>query len=405
MKRAILGLFILSILAVLAFWMPEASARSGFYSTFCADCHASVTSTTCAGCHGHGVHSDSSKSDMNVTGVTDKTTYSPGETVSVTIDGGYRSGWVRAILYDQNMTELARSTGPTGMGGGASFPITLTAQAPTTGGTYTWNVSWYGNQYDLAEVGGTTFFGPRWTPDPNNANHGEEIVSTNAFTVSAAAAPDINLDPAALDFGMVTIGGSATLTALVENLGTADLNVTAITLCAGAGTEFTWSPDAPFTVTSGSSQTLSVTYSPADVGTDTGCLEIASNDQTTPVVSLNVTGTGMDAQPAVLDLDIKRFSATKRVSLARVKPVAFTLSVKNAGTVDGTAPATLVGIQNNAEIYNESITVSDPVGNGGSRYEFPPYTPLAAGDIMWTVTITDEDPDIDTATATTTVVP
>src|SRR5512138_1972695 len=136
---------------------PNAEASSSYYTTYCSSCHGTTTST-CNGCHAHGTHSSSAKTDLNVKGTTNKTSYAPGETVSVTITGGYRTGWVRAILYDQNMVEKARSTGPTGEGGGAAFPITLSAPAPATAGTYTWNVSWYGNQYEKS--GG--FFGARW---------------------------------------------------------------------------------------------------------------------------------------------------------------------------------------------------------------------------------------------------
>ena len=51
----------------------------------------------------------------------------------------------------------------------------------------------------------------------------------------------------------------------------------------------------------------------------------------------------------------------------------------------------------------DTQTVSDPVGNGRTKFDFPAFTPTAAGDIVWTVTIADGDPDDDTATATTTV--
>jgi hypothetical protein len=395
MRRATIVFFFLAAFALVVYGASTAEAYSNLYTSECQSCHGATS--TCAGCHAHGVHSSNAKSDLNVSGTTDKTTYAAGETVSVTITGGYRSGWVRAILYDQNMNELARSV--------ASFPITLTAPAPAMGGTYTWNVAWYGNQYDLNEVGGTTFFGPRWTPDPNNTNHGQEIVSTNAFTVAAAAEPDINLSPASLDFGMVAVNSATTQGVQIQNLGSADLTVTAIALCAGTSTEYSWSPMAPFTVAPGGSQLLSVTYSPLNDGTDTGCLAITSNDPDEQTVQLGLTGTGYTPQPAMLDLDIGRLSATKRVDLSRGGSVSFKLVVKNGGTVEGSAPATLVGMQGGVEVYNQTATVTDGVGNGGTTYAFPVYTPMAAGDITWTVTIADEDPDIDTATAVTTVVP
>jgi len=51
------------------------------------------------------------------------------------------------------------------------------------------------------------------------------------------------------------------------------------------------------------------------------------------------------------------------------------------------------------------MDVSDPAGNGRTKFDFPSFTPDAAGDINWTATIADDDPDDDVATATTTVVP
>src|SRR5512146_580121 len=214
MKKPSLVIGLVVGLVALFAWTLSLQAQSSYFASYCAGCHVGVAAT-CNGCHAHGTHSGSTKSDINVAGATDKTSYAPGETVSVTITGGYRSGWIRAILYDQNMKELARSTGPNTMGGGSGYPITLTAPAPSTAGTYTWNVAWYGNQYDASGA----FFGPKWTPDPSNGNHGQEIVSIKPFTVAAAAAPSIALNPAALDFGAVTVGSNVTLTTQVLNKG------------------------------------------------------------------------------------------------------------------------------------------------------------------------------------------
>ncbi|MGE5892916.1 MAG: choice-of-anchor D domain-containing protein, partial [bacterium] len=245
-KLSLMMLVLLSVVTLL-FWATGAWAYSNYYTDpargNCQSCHG--TTNTCAGCHAHGVHSSNAKNDINLTGATNKTTYSPGEQVSVTINGGYRSGWVRAVLYDQNGVEVARSSG-------TSFPVVLSAPAPSTGGTYTWSAAWYGNRYDA----GSAIFGPRWTPDARNPNHGQEIISTNSFTVVSAAAPDVNLNPASVDFGTVTTGSSVTVSAEIQNLGTADLNVTGITRCVGTSPEFTWSPALPFTVAAGGSQTL-----------------------------------------------------------------------------------------------------------------------------------------------------
>jgi hypothetical protein len=403
--------FVLCLVLVMAAWFswaPKAQAFPSLYDANCAGCHG--TTQTCNGCHAHGVHSDSTKSDINVTGTTDKTTYSPGETVSVTIDGGYRTGWIRTILYDQDMVELARSTGSVATGAiapccGPEYPVTLTAPAPDTGGTYTWSVAWYGNAFDAS---GATF-GPNWTLDTNNPGHGQEIVSTNSFTVveTPVTAPSISLNPSSLNFGSLVIGSSATQTSDVMNTGTADLNVTGIAPCTGTSTEFTWSPPAPFTLSPGGSTSLSVTYAPVDEGMDTGCLNITSNDPNNNPVVLNLSGSGVTMPPLEeFDFDIKRFQATKRVKIrvnGKPQEVKFQFMVFNEGTGTGTTPATLVGMQNGQQVYSETIDVSAPPGGAPAKFSFPSYTPTGVGDITWTVTIEDNDADVDQATAVTMV--
>jgi hypothetical protein len=187
-------------------------------------------------------------------------------------------------------------------------------------------------------------------------------------------------------------------------MGSADLTVTAIGLCAGTSTEYTWSPTGSFTVAAGGSQLLSVTYAPTNDGTDAGCLAITNTDSATPVAQLALTGTGYTPQPAVLDLDISRFTASRKIDMSRGGSVSFKLVVKNSGTWEGSAPATLTGTQNGVEVYNQTMTVTAAVG-GTSSYTFPKYAPTVAGAITWTVTIADTDPDIDTATVVTQVVP
>ena len=217
----------------------------------------------------------------------------------------------------------------------------------------------------------------------------------------------ISLSPTSLDFGAVTTGSSVTRTALIQNTGSANLDVTAIALGAGTSTEYTSSPAAPFTVAGGSSTTLSVTYSPVDITVDSGSLQITSNDATNPTVSLNVTGSGVAPQPQVIDIDITGLTATARVALSRVKPVALSLSVTNPGTLSsgtGLVTATLVGTENSVQIYSQTIAL-DNIGIGATAsFTFPAYTPTVIGTITWAVTVIDQDADVDQATAVTKIV-
>jgi hypothetical protein len=190
-SRAALFLFFVLTLAVAQFRGTEALAHPTYFtSQGCSDCHSAPVVATCNGCHHHG--------PVALKGVTNKTSYAPKETVSVTITGGSKSGWIGAKLYDQNGVELARPTGnDSGMGWSATYPVTLTAPAPDAAGTYTWKVAWYGNQYD------TSSLGSNWTPDATNPNHGEVRVSINSFKVVVpdTTAPTVTFTVPAADSG------------------------------------------------------------------------------------------------------------------------------------------------------------------------------------------------------------
>jgi Glucodextranase, domain B len=241
--------FILAVAMAFVFQLNgrEAQAQSSYFtSQGCSGCHSAPVAASCNGCHAHGTHPSSAKSSINVAGATNKASYAPGETVTVTITGGYRTGWFRAVLYNQNSIELARSTGnDSGMGSSTTYPATLSAPAPTTPGTYTWKAAWYGNKYDASGAA----FGAGWTPDPTNPNHGYEIVNTNSFTVAAAgdtAAPVITVFTLPSSAASLTVPVSA-FTA-TDNTGVTGYLITTSTTPPAASAAG-WSATAPTSVT------------------------------------------------------------------------------------------------------------------------------------------------------------
>jgi hypothetical protein len=300
--------------AVMLFgYASQASASSTYYTQQgCSGCHGATA--TCNGCHQHGAHS-SLNGAINITGATDKSAYAPGDTVNVTINGGFKSGWIRAILYDQSMKELARSTGPTGMGGGAGYPVVLTAPAPTTPGTYTWNVSWYGNyMYNPGPFQTTcssTVTTNCWKPS-SNQNHGEEIVATNSFTVASSTPPPApaisvtdSVAPTAdlsVPFGSVNVGASATQTVTVQNTGTANLAVGAIGSTNALAAPFSIKTDtcSNQTIAPSAACTLTVAFAPTTTGTLSDSFNIPSNDTAKSSVTMNVIGTGAAVPTAAI---------------------------------------------------------------------------------------------------------
>ena len=351
MKRLAKRLGSTMTLGAVLLWAAQASATQALYSNNCTGCH-SQTVVTCNGCHAHGDHSNSAKTDINVSGTTDKTSYAPGETVKVTINGGYRNGWLRVILFDQNLKELARSSCPGGQGGCTTsvFPVTLTAPAPTAAGTYLWATAWYGHQY---EASGASFGSGNssalkvgfFTPDVNNSNHGYQTVALPAFTVSAATGPAIALNPTSLNFQTVTVGQSKALSSQVRNTGTATLNVTGISSCSGTPGSVTWMPTGSFTVAAGGIASLNVTFAPTAVGAlPTGsCVRIASNDPAKPTIDLGVSGTGASTtapaialNPTSLNFQTVTVGHSKMLSAQVQNTGTATLNVTGISSCSGT---------------------------------------------------------------------
>ena len=403
--KTLIGMLSAGALAALMGWATPAAAYSGYWTDVtkgvsgmsCADCHG--TTSSCNGCHGHGAYGSSAKTVINIAGTTDKATYAPGETISVTITGGYRNGSFRAAVMDQGGAVLAQASN-------ASYPVTLTVAAPASAGKYGWNVAWYGNDYNPANV-----FGPGWRPDANNAGHGWEVVALAPFEVVAPApvtAPKMSVSPTALSFGTILLGGSAQQTTVVSNSGDADLVVGSIGLCAGTSAEFSASPAAPLTVAPGGTSTITVTYAPLDATADQGCIAIAGNDTTNPSANVAVSGAATNPPaPGVLDLDVTKFSVARRWDLSRnVNNAGFapSVTVVNASTVTAEADAVLVGVLNGAQVYSQTVKVSAAPGTT-AKAAFPVFKPDVVGSITWTLTVNDGDPDADVLTATTKVIP
>ena len=190
-KMSILGICIIALVA-LATWAPNSYARSAFYSDSCAGCHdGDYTTSTCAGCHAHGVHPSDAKNTMNVSATPDFTSYAPGDSIIVQVTGGYKSGWVRAQMWDldcntastcnQGNALVSESFYTSGSTVNFPGPVALTSTVPVTPGVYTWYAGWYGNEYDITNAA----FG-LWIPDSTNGGHGNELVAFT-FTVTDGA--------------------------------------------------------------------------------------------------------------------------------------------------------------------------------------------------------------------------
>ncbi|OGP87918.1 MAG: hypothetical protein A2157_02665 [Deltaproteobacteria bacterium RBG_16_47_11] len=199
--------------------------------------------------------------------------------------------------------------------------------------------------------------------------------------------PEIELNPTSLDFGTMTTGTSLTKEATIENLGTVDLTVASVTLCTGTSNEFSWTTTFPLTVSPGSSAVFSVTYTPADEGTDTGCLEINSNDPYTPAAQLSLSGTGELPRPVInLNPPALDFGSV-RVGTSATLPSA----IQNLGTADLTVSNIARCTGTSTEFSWSPITLPSTIAPGGSVTLSVTYGPANAGIDTGCIQITSDD--------------
>ena len=104
---------------------------------------------------------------------------------------------------------------------------------------------------------------------------------------------NIAVSPTTLAFGNVTVGNSSTLSTTVSNSGAAVCNVT---LARTGSNDFAITSNTSFNVSAGGSQNVSVSYTPGEVGADTGTLVVSSNDPDTATVNVDLSGNGVDEQ-------------------------------------------------------------------------------------------------------------
>jgi len=233
---------------------------------------------------------------------------------------------------------------------------------------------------------------------------GEEQITVSLSGSGFVPAADecaISVNPSALEFDSVEVDTPKTLSARLTNASSVDCEVDAVVSPADGA--FTLVSGDSLTVEPGDSANVTVEYLPAYLGDDAGKLELATNDPDHPVIAVPLSGTGVEAGDVALelDLDIAKLAVRKRSWLSSGKPVVIMLMVKNGGLVEGEALATLIGVQDGVEVYNESRKVTDGTGRGRTKNLFPAYLPEGAGEIQWTATIEDGDPDDDVATAAT----
>ncbi|WP_166832093.1 beta strand repeat-containing protein [Thalassoroseus pseudoceratinae] len=145
------------------------------------------------------------------------------------------------------------------------------------------------NPYDFAVTGmGVT----NAAPEINVQGLGMDIVDGDTTPDSADGT----------DFGpTLTSNGMVTNTFTIQNTGTADLDVSAITVTGANAGDFTIANFTPGNVSSSGSITFDVVFDPAADGTSTATINIANDDADENPYEFAVTGTGLSTPVIVIN--------------------------------------------------------------------------------------------------------
>ena len=214
--------------------------------------------------------------------------------------------------------------------------------------------------FNAAELFGGWYYGSLdiMSNDPYNG-----LVEV-AASLHVTGAPDIDVDPIALDFGWLYISLAETLTVDVSNVGTDLLDVTMVTI---ANPEFT-TDLTPFSLNPGEVRTLEVVYTPVTEGMAFGALTFYSNDGDEPEVVVGLSGEGVVPPEIEVEPDTLRAAAMQGMVVTR------NLRVMNEGGSDldytvGFAQVNAVTVYDYLEVpkYEEDPRPGIPAveGSGG----------------------------------------
>lgn len=220
----------------------------------------------------------------------------------------------------------------------------------------------------------------------DSANPNVPLALSGAGSAPQQGAPAIGLSPASLDFGDVERGQSKDLALDVSNSGGGALNVTGLTIDNARFAVV--STTLPFSVAAGAKQALTVRFSPAAEGQQSGLLVVANNDANRPSAFVPLSGTGTAAMTGgtpriqvsatAIDFGTIRSGATSDKTLVVQNAGGGTLAVSGL-TVSG-GPFTVL-----------SPAVPFSLAGGAQQAVSVRFAPGAAGAFAGILTILSND--------------
>lgn len=166
---------------------------------------------------------------------------------------------------------------------------------------------------------------------------------------AAAADPRIEVIPSAHDFGEVDVGSSAIAALLVANFNGHDLIIDGVGFSDGSSADFALLTPIvlPHIVPPLGTLDLEIVYAPSAEGYAVAGLEVSSNDPAAPLVTVDLSGTGVAAAPLTIE-DVLAF---------------FDAGVE-AGTIEGTGPTGQAKTSHQRVFRSTLLLAADAIDDG-----------------------------------------
>jgi 6-phosphogluconolactonase (cycloisomerase 2 family) len=233
----------------------------------------------------------------------------------------------------------------------------------------------------LSEIPGSPFGGTT----------AQGAVAISGALTQAISGPVAAIFPASENFGSVTVGHSSNSKLVtLTNTGGQGLSLTSISITGANPTNFVATPNCslPTVLAPNATCTVSIVFSPTDVGTRQANLVAADNAPGSPQ-SIPLTGTGVSALPAVtLSPGSLTFPATTQGNTSPAQSITLT----NSGAATLHISSVLPGGSNPAD-FQVSNACSGAYPIASTCNITVTFSPLGAGQRTANLTISDDAPD------------
>jgi hypothetical protein len=242
----------------------------------------------------------------------------------------------------------------------------------------------------------------------NDDSNENPYVLTLTGTSTATPMPEVNVVQGATNiannggysFGnQVQSTASAPVTFTIENTGNADLTIGAITVTGAGAADFAVTQPSTTTITSGTSTTFTVTFTPSVIGTRSATISFTNNDSNESPYNIVISGKGI-APSNGSEINVKvggaDIASNGTYDFKNQKPgtssAPVTFTIENLGTNTLTVSSVLLSGGNYSE-FSATSSTSNSIAAGATATFQVYFAPISYGAKSTTLYINNGDND------------